>query len=73
MAAWMGDGHRHEDGDCRVVRSNAGVRKVGAGDFGHKGAATRDGPAGVSMRVVFRVDISGVQEESIGLVDTSVV
>ena len=49
------------------------VMDVGAGDFGHKGAATREGLAGVSMRVVFWVDISGVQEESIRLVDTSVV
>ena len=56
-----------------MVRSNAGVREVGAGDFEHKGAATRDGLVGVSMRVVFWVDISGVQEESIGLVDASVV
>jgi hypothetical protein len=73
LAAWMGQGHGAEDGDCRVVRSNAGVRKVGAGDFEHKNAGTRDGVVGMSMGVDFCIVIGGVQEESIGLVDAKVV
>ena len=55
------------------LRSRAGVREVGAGDFEHKGAATSDGLVGMSLRVVFCIVISGVQEESMGPVEASVV
>ena len=64
---------RHEDGDCREIGSSTGVEEVGAGDFGHKGSATSAGLVSVGLRVDLRVVIGGVQEESMGLVDTSVV
>ena len=73
LAAWMGRGHRPKDRDCRVVGSSAGVREVGAGDFGHKGRATRNGVVSMGLRVDLRIVIGGVQEESIGLVDASIV
>ena len=41
LAAWMGRGHRHEDEDCGVFRLMAEVMNVGAGDFEHRGTATR--------------------------------
>ena len=56
-----------------MVRSSAGVREVGAGDFEHKGAATSDGLVSVGLRVDLRIVIGGVQEESIGPVDARVV
>jgi hypothetical protein len=56
-----------------LVRSRAAVREVGAGDFKHKGAATRDGLIGVGLRVDVRIVIGRVQEESIGPAETSVV
>ena len=74
LAAWLGGRDGPDDGDCSVLRSRAVVMDVGAGDFEHRGAATRDGLPGMSVRVVFCLDIvGGVQEESIGLVDASVV
>ena len=47
--------------------------EVGAGDLEHEGAATSDGLVGMGLRVVFCIVIGGVQEESIGAVDASVV
>ena len=57
-----------------MVRSSAGVRDVGAGDFEHKGAApTSDGLVSVGLRVALRIVIGGVHEELIGPVDANVV
>ena len=70
---WMGHGARYESRDCRVVRSSAGVRGVGAGDFEHKGTATSDGLVSVGLRVDLRIVTGGVHEELIGPVDADVV
>ena len=52
----------------------AEVMNVGADDFEHRDAATGDGLVGMGLRVVFCSDIvGGVQEESTGLVEASVV
>ena len=48
------------------------MREVGAGDFEHKGGATRNEVVSMGLRVGVRMVI-GVQEESIGLVDARVV
>ena len=44
------------------------MQEVGAGDFGHKGAATSAGLVSVGLQVDLRVVIGGVQEESMGQV-----
>jgi len=41
LAAGAGARHRHEDGDCGVLEPRPEVMDVGAGDFEHRGAATR--------------------------------
>ena len=56
-----------------MVRSSASVRDVDAGDFGHKGVATRNRLVGRSMPVGFWVGIGGIQDELIGPVDANVV
>ena len=74
LAAWLGGGHRHEEEECGLFRLMAEVREVGARYFEHRDAATGDGLVGMGVRVVFCLDIvGGVQEESTGLVDASVV
>jgi hypothetical protein len=73
LAACWGGRHHHEDGDCRAVRSGAGVRGVEAMDFEHKDAATSNGVFGLGLRVVFCIAINAVQEESIGPVEARVV
>ena len=73
LAAWLGGRDGPDDGDWSVLRWRAVVMDVGAGGFEHKGVATSDGLVSMGLRVAFCLDISGVQEESIGLVDASVV
>lgn len=73
VAAGSGAGHRHEDGDCGVLEARSEVMDVSAGDFEHKGAVTSDGLVSVGLRVDICIVIGGVQEESMGLVDASVV
>ena len=70
----MGGGQRHEDGDCGVLEARPGVMEVGARYFEHRDAATGDGLVGMGLGVIFCLGIvGGVQEESAGLVDASVV
>ena len=73
LAACWGGRHHHEDGDCRAVRSGAGVRDVDAMDFEHKGAATSDGLVSLGLRVDLRIVIGVAQEESMGPVEASAV
>ena len=56
-----------------MVGGNAGVREVGAGDFGHKGTWTSDGLVSLGLRVDLRIVIGVAQEESMGPVEASAV
>ena len=73
LAAWLGGRDGPEDGEWSVLRSRAVVMDVGAGDFEHRGTVTRDGLVSLGLRVDVRIVIGRVQEESMGLVEASVV